>query len=1333
MKFGKTLDRNQIPEWSRHYLSYKGLKKEIKSSVEALASGESTHADIVTGFLFHLDREVEKVNGFFVYKRAELERRLRILSEKARKVADINSMALSGLRITDGSTPPAVAALGSPAAANSPALSIVTSKYALAAASTNKNPAAVATAAPTAPATALPGVVATGSAATPLVPPSPFISDPEADAECLKAIVDTKEMISKLTWFAEMNRRAIEKILKKFDKNVSTVCKDDYLATKANLQPFVLDSRLHDLTFKTNILYNEVSAVVSDLPPPALRNRSSRLEARMGLTDDEITQALTAIDQDDADTLRYIIDTKINSSTIFKNSLDQAQKGQVGHLPKSFFRRACQRLSFKCVALLMMFGAGRLIVNINEQTILHKLAIEGGQLALTQDNMDMLSEATPLASEEEAASKHDDPTLIEFILRELSSTTYTDSVCTLKSTADISGRRPLHYAAMYGFPRIAMALLKDLQSSGEFVDFSSPYWLDSDGFSPVIYAVTRGHAEVLDVLINQGRISDVDTITSVGGTLTPMPKVLPSTPMMVLNPLAGSEFNIHAAYTYTPLSIACRLGYTDVVKLLIHHRARLDTQDEDGESCLIVAAKNGHVECVKLLIEGGADLEQQERYYGWTALHMAAIENHPETVRILLSAGANPNVYDFSSWTPHEHAVFAANNACAALLRPVTLSLDERQRLSKDTLATSSQSITTAADGDSSPTESVNKSAFTVVPVSPQVLTPMSTAATNGSTPRLTSAPSPSNSSGRSSPPIGSRPSVKASKTTVQRAYGHKYLVDESLIVVTLGSNDIRNTVEPIELHLSGTENHFLTASTAYSLEIRAENTTAGEKAIVDLPIKDSWHEPIAFYTRNPEETILHFSVYPTFAGGPMHKMVGRGTALLSSLDNLRRDNRSQHPHMTPLHGMNMTVPIFSTENMQIIGRVRVELTVVRPFKHENLNVGSKHTYWKSLTTTVIGHRGLGMNRRVPNLQVGENTLLSFVTASSLGAEYVEFDVQMTKDMVPVLYHDWTVTETGLDIPVSAMTVDQFQKLSKTNRGHDGKGGTHPSPSRPGSPRSDSSGAHTPSVFAADNMRLQAPGRPSLSRSPSSTSETDNMSNGMLSKESSPHSTRLIRSNSLSAIRKHELQCKAQPRAIDLSSKMKGNSAETIQAPFATLKDTFETVPAHTGFNIEVKYPMLDEAEEANIPLYCHEMNLFVDRILQEVYDHDKTHPDRKIIFSSFHPDICLLLNLKQPNYPVFFLTDGGTSVMADRRCNSLQEAVRFATSIDLLGIVTASQPIIEAPNLVKGIKQTGLLVFTYGSDNNEIENAKLQRRHGVDAVIVDCVLAVRKGLATED
>ncbi|KAF9988609.1 Glycerophosphocholine phosphodiesterase [Mortierella antarctica] len=1267
MKFGKTLSRNQIPEWSRHYLSYKGLKKEIKNGQEALANGESAIDDVVTAFIFHLDREVEKINNFFIYKRSEMERRLRILSEKSRRLNTSGltpSVTGTALASAPDTRSPLPTATGSSKTRFD--LSIVTTPK-------GSSPAGVATA---------------SAGGTPLVPPSPFLSDPEVDAECLQAMVETKEMLSKLSWFAEMNRRAVEKILKKFDKRMVTINREDYLRTKVSLLPFVIDGQLLEMTLTTDVLIREMSAIVADHPPAklGLAPERARAEARLGLTDQQVEEAMAAIERDDAGTLKSIFDTRLKEAPELRNVLfSSVQTGRIGQLPRSLFRKACQLKAFQCISLIMSFGAGGTFAKDADST---------PPSSVTQ--LSKIGECLPM-------TPRDDPTLITFILKELSSYALQDSLCTLKSTADIFGRRPLHYAAMHGFPNITRALINDLKASGEFVDFSNPYWFDTDGFTPLIYAVSRGQAAVLQILIEEGGIKDVDAVTNVYGTHPSMPKVMPSTPKTVHNPLVGSEVNLHAAYTYTPLSIACRLGHVEAARLLIKYGACLDAQDEEGESCLIIASKNGHVECVKLLIEGpqpgaGANLELRERYYGWTALHLAAIENHPEVVKVLLAAGADPNVYDYSGWNPHEHAVFAANNICATLLRLVSRNLDERQRLQKLTA--------NVEPGQASPT----KTAFTG---SQPLLQSTSGSGTNG----LSNAQPIQRAE---SPPIsGGKNSVKVAKT-VHRAYGHKYLENESLIVVTLGSNDIRSTVEPVELFNIVDANSFLTASTAFSIEITAENATAGEKVIIDLPLKDSsYHEQIDFYAANPEETILTFSVYPTF-GHSSDKLVGRGTAMLSSLDNLRKDVRNQHPEMTSLQGMNMTVPIFGVDSMTIIGRVRVEFTVVRPFKHENLKVGSKHTYWKSLTTTVIGHRGLGMNRKVSNLQVGENTLLSFVTAASLGAEYIEFDVQMTKDMVPVLYHDWTVTETGLDIPVSSITLDQFQKLSASkSRGHGSNGSAQSSPRLEN--RQISLTPPPSSTALKESLK-----KPELSRRTSHNSETE----GPISVKDGQN--RLGRSNSLGAITKLKSMTAASEPS-DPKAKMKGNGRGTIQAPFATLKDTFETVPSRIGFNIEVKYPMLDEAEDANIPLYSFEINRFVDRILQEVYDHDQTHPDRNIIFSSFHPDICLLLNMKQPNYPVFFLTDGGTSVMADRRCNSIQGAVRFATSIDLLGIVTASQPIIDAPILIKGIKETGLLVFTYGADNNNIENARLQRRHGVDAVIVDSVLAVRKGLQQAD
>lgn len=143
---------------------------------------------LYTAFIFHLDREVEKVNNFFLYKRSELERRLRILSEKSRR---ISPTTLTGFTPSSNSS---VAINGAAVAATTRFdLSIVTS--------------------PSGSAPALAGPSTTGG--TLVVPPSPFVSDPEADAECLQALIETKERLQKLSWFAEMNRRAVQKILKK--------------------------------------------------------------------------------------------------------------------------------------------------------------------------------------------------------------------------------------------------------------------------------------------------------------------------------------------------------------------------------------------------------------------------------------------------------------------------------------------------------------------------------------------------------------------------------------------------------------------------------------------------------------------------------------------------------------------------------------------------------------------------------------------------------------------------------------------------------------------------------------------------------------------------------------------------------------------------------------------------------------------------------------------------------------------------------------------------------------------------------------------------------------
>jgi glycerophosphoryl diester phosphodiesterase len=107
-----------------------------------------------------------------------------------------------------------------------------------------------------------------------------------------------------------------------------------------------------------------------------------------------------------------------------------------------------------------------------------------------------------------------------------------------------------------------------------------------------------------------------------------------------------------------------------------------------------------------------------------------------------------------------------------------------------------------------------------------------------------------------------------------------------------------------------------------------------------------------------------------------------------------------------------------------------------------------------------------------------------------------------------------------------------------------------------------------------------------------------------------------------------------------------------IQAPFATLEEKFTKLPTSVSFNIEMKYPMLSESEDEEMGTYAAEPNSFVDTVLTKVYDLGK---GRNMIFSSFNPDICLLLSFKQPSIPVLLLTDSGTLPVSDARASSLQ------------------------------------------------------------------------------
>ena len=86
----------------------------------------------------------------------------------------------------------------------------------------------------------------------------------------------------------------------------------------------------------------------------------------------------------------------------------------------------------------------------------------------------------------------------------------------------------------------------------------------------------------------------------------------------------------------------------------------------------------------------------------------------------------------------------------------------------------------------------------------------------------------------------------------------------------------------------------------------------------------------------------------------------------------------------------------------------------------------------------MIGHRGTGSHGSAEKRYGGyrrthikENTIFAFTQAKAFGADYVEFDVQLTKDKIPIIYHDFLFPVSGFRIPVNKIDFDELQSYNK--------------------------------------------------------------------------------------------------------------------------------------------------------------------------------------------------------------------------------------------------------------------------------------------------------------
>lgn len=98
--------------------------------------------------------------------------------------------------------------------------------------------------------------------------------------------------------------------------------------------------------------------------------------------------------------------------------------------------------------------------------------------------------------------------------------------------------------------------------------------------------------------------------------------------------------------------------------------------------------------------------------------------------------------------------------------------------------------------------------------------------------------------------------------------------------------------------------------------------------------------------------------------------------------------------------------------------------------------------YWNHKWSGLdVGHRGAGNSFKAEeHAMIRENTIASLKKAAAHGADMVEFDVQLSKDLVPVIYHDFHVyvslkkkkslqANDMLELPMRELTLEQLNNL----------------------------------------------------------------------------------------------------------------------------------------------------------------------------------------------------------------------------------------------------------------------------------------------------------------
>ncbi|KAJ2784090.1 phosphate system positive regulatory protein pho81 [Coemansia javaensis] len=735
-------------------------------------------------------------------------------------------------------------------------------------------------------------------------------------------------------------------------------------------------------------------------------------------------------------------------------------------------------------------------------------------------------------------------------------------------------------------------------------------------------------------------------------------------------------------YSRRPVHYAAINNYGECLDFLLRQGCSARALDDDGNDAFAYAVGGGHVACARRLLDHDAAVVRSAPGRA-PPLALACERGHDELVRMLLAAGAElePNTQGL-----HPLHV-AARGGFAAILRALLAHGAPADVPDKDLGWT--PVFYAASEGNAECIRVLLDAGCSAAAVDENGRGPAYFAASEGhlacvdmllaaataraagaaADPDASASASATTAANAAAPPadLDGIPSLSLPPPLIPfRVYGHNFLGKRTRIHIRMLA-DSRTGASPVT---------FVDARDMVSLRLVAvARPDAGMVPHTVMLPMDTSSTTFGFQTDCLDRFRLEFQLFPSFGLQPIGKAVALPSLFAGSSGGLAR------------------LPLLD-RYLKLVAEISFEFLVIRPFEGAQLQIGGKvETYWKSTNpqaaaaptaTAAAAVPGLGSSPARPLLSSSGISSVSFasptsvadsamggsgygsvpvVISSSLAAEHVCVQVQVCRDGVPVVSPRMYIdigSPSGVELRIHSLTHAEFRSVMCCGSG--------------------------PTAAAA---------------APSAQSGT----------------------------------------AADWHQYLRDGGF--------SLEEVLELLPPRFGIGIHVLDNSLAwSGTNSKIGSARHDMNNYIDAILKTVYQDSlkgvssggqarREGPQRNTVFCSYSPTVCVSLNWKQPNYAVFLLTSGREPAEAGpagpeeapsfgppSRHLSVKEAVRFACTNNMLGVMCRSSLLARVPALIDAIKSSGLVAISFGPENRDPALCAALKEHGVDAIMCDGVIA---------